>query len=146
VNATHPRAVHGPDFEPGRVEGAHLFLKFIRVRKGVVAKINVARERKRELAIDKEPSGGWFVVEPMEYGFERIQASIESQHCFGGEAVIVDRHPCWWEKFAMRKGTRFGGEHPAGVSGDGNRRRRGNDLREINVRSSRHRKNSRGLR
>lgn len=95
MNATHPRAVHGPDFEPGWVEGAHLFLKFIRVRKGVVAKIYVAREGKCELAIDKKPSGGWFVVEPMKYGFEWIQASIESQHCFGGEAVIVYRHPCW---------------------------------------------------
>lgn len=95
VNAAHPRAVNGPDLEPGRVECTHLLLQFIRVRKGVVAEIYVALQGKRELAIDKPSRGSWFMVEPVKYGFEWIQALIEGEHRFRGKTVVMYRHLRW---------------------------------------------------
>ena len=35
------------------------------------------------------------MVEPMKYGFERIQSLIECEHCFRGEAIVVYRHLRW---------------------------------------------------
>lgn len=84
TDITHPRAIHGPNLEPSGVEGTYLFLQLVRVREGVIAKIYIALERERELAIDKTPRGSWLVVEPMEYGFEWVQALIEGEHRLGG--------------------------------------------------------------
>ena len=95
ADAAHPRTVYGPNLKPGRVKGTYLLLQFIRVRKGVVAEIYVALQGKRELAIDKTSRWGWFMVEPVEYGFEWIQALIEGEHRFGGEAVVMNRHLRW---------------------------------------------------
>ena len=69
-----------------------MLLQFISVGEGVVSKVHVALESKRELAIYKQSRGSWFVVEPMEYGFERVEAPIKGQHCLGGETVIMYRH------------------------------------------------------
>ena len=112
VNATHPRAIHGANLKPGRVEGADLLLQFICIGKGVVSKIHVALKRKCELAIDEKSCGGWFVVQPVEYGFERVQALIKGEHCLGGEPVIMNRHLCWerWNAFAIGRS----GEHDRG--------------------------------
>lgn len=92
VDATHPCAVHGSDLKPGRVESTYLFLQLVCIGKGVISKVHVALEGKRELAVDKKSGGSWFVVEPMEYGLEWIQALIKGKHCFRGETVVVYRH------------------------------------------------------
>jgi len=96
VDTTHPGAVHGPNFKPSRVKGTYLLLQFIRVREGVVAEIHVALKGKRELAIDKPPRRGLFMIEPMEYGFEWIQSLIEGEHRFRRETVVMHRHLRWW--------------------------------------------------
>jgi len=95
IDTTHSRAVHGPNLKPSRVEGTYLLFQFICVRKGVVAEIHVALERKREFAIDKKSRGSLFVIEPMEYGFKRVQAPIECKHRFRGEAIVMYRHLRW---------------------------------------------------
>jgi len=72
-----------------------LLLQFVRVCEGVVAEIHVALEGEREFAIDKTPRGSWFMVEPMKYGFEWIQALIEGEHRFRGKTVVMYRHLGW---------------------------------------------------
>ena len=99
VVRAYPCAVHGTDLEPSWIKSTHLFLQLVRVGKGVISKIDVALEGKCELAINKKSCGGWFVVKPMEYGFEWIQALIKSKHCFGRETVVVYRH--LWMSYAL---------------------------------------------
>lgn len=70
-----------------------MFLQFVGIGKGVVSKVHVALEGESELAVHEQPRGNWFVVEPMEYGLERVETIIESQHGFGRETVVVYRHP-----------------------------------------------------
>lgn len=72
-----------------------MLLQLVCVRKGVVAKIHVALERKRELAIDEKSRGGWFVVEPVEYGLEGVEALVKGEHRLGRQTVVVYRHLGW---------------------------------------------------
>jgi hypothetical protein len=104
VDTTHPCAVDGTDLKPSWIESTYLLLQFVCVGKGVVSKIHVALESKRELAVNKKSGGSWFVVEPMEYGLEWIQALVKGKHCFRGETIVVYRH-LLWVSHAFRTGT-----------------------------------------
>ena len=69
-----------------------MLLQFVCVGKRIISKIHVALEGKRELAIDKKSCGSWFVIKPMKYGLEWIQALIKGEHCFRGKTVVMYRH------------------------------------------------------
>jgi hypothetical protein len=75
--ATYAGSIDGPDFKTRRSQLADLLLELVVVVEGVVANDDIVGEVECDFAFEKEVARDGFVVEPVEYGLEWVQAAVE---------------------------------------------------------------------
>lgn len=88
--ATHSERVLRPNLKTRRNVLQDLRFKLLLVLERLVAQVDIALQRERELAMCEKPTGRLVVlVQPLVDGRERVKSVVECSEGFGGGAIDV---------------------------------------------------------